>query len=154
MERYFMSIPESAQLIMQAGGIGTGGEVFILDMGEPIRILDIANELIRLSGFEPDLDIAISFIGARPGEKKVEELTLDSEYINRTSHDKIMVINSSITNAEVQNVNQRVMAGELGGYEFNKNEIRKRLAALVPEYEPSESQDEPVILRIKTEALA
>ena len=58
------------------------------------------------------------------------------------------------TNEEVQNVNQRVMAGELGGYEFNKYEIRKRLAALVPEYEPSESQDEPVILRIKTEALA
>ena len=154
MERYFMSIPEAAKLIMQAGGIGTGGEVFILDMGEPIRILDIATELIRLSGFEPDLDIPISFIGARPGEKKVEELTLDSERIARTSHDKIMVVNPSITNEEVQHVNQRVMAGELGGYEFDKNEIRKRLAALVPEYEPGENQDEPVILRIKTEALA
>ena len=75
MERYFMSIPEAAQLILQSGGIGNGGEVFVLDMGEPIRILDIANELIRLSGFEPELDIPISFIGARPGEKKSRRIS-------------------------------------------------------------------------------
>ena len=76
MERYFMSIPEASQLILQAGSLGIGGEVFILDMGEPIKIIDIANELIRLSGFEPELDISIEVTGKRPGEKKIEELFL------------------------------------------------------------------------------
>ena len=90
MERYFMSMPEAAQLILQAGSIGDGGEVFVLDMGEPIKILDIANELIRLSGFEPELDIPISFIGARPGEKKIEELIQDNEKVQKTKHEKIM----------------------------------------------------------------
>ena len=151
MERYFMSIPEAAQLIMQAGGIGDGGEVFVLDMGEPIRILDIANELIRLSGFEPELDIPISFIGARPGEKKIEELILDSECVDRTTHEKIMVVNNSIPDDEVQHITERIMKGELNGYEFDKNEIRYRLAALVPEYEPDKNQGDPVILRIKPE---
>ena len=74
MERYFMSIPEASQLILQAGSLGLGGEVFILDMGDPIKIIDIANELIRLSGYEPDLDIEVQFTGTRPGEKKIEEL--------------------------------------------------------------------------------
>jgi len=154
MERYFMSIPEAAQLIMQAGGIGDGGEVFVLDMGEPIRILDIANELIRLSGFEPELDIPISFIGARPGEKKIEELILDSEYVDRTTHEKIMVVNTSISKDEVKHITERIMKGELNGYEFDKNEIRYRLAALVPEYEPDKNQGDPVILRIKPDFLA
>ena len=70
MERYFMSIPEASQLILQAGSLGKGGEVFILDMGKPVKILDLAKDLIRLSGFEPDKDIAIVTTGARPGEKK------------------------------------------------------------------------------------
>ena len=69
MERFFMSIPEASQLILQAGSFGIGGEIFILDMGSPIRIIDIANQLIRLSGFEPEKDIEIKVTGARPGEK-------------------------------------------------------------------------------------
>ena len=92
MERYFMSVPEAAKLIIQAGSIGKGGEVFALDMGQPIKILDIANELIRLSGLEPDIDIPISFIGARPGEKQFEELFHDSETIQKTLHKKIFKI--------------------------------------------------------------
>ena len=70
-----MSIPEASQLILQAGSLGLGGEVFILDMGDPIKIIDIASELIRLSGYEPELDIPIEFTGTRPGEKKIEELS-------------------------------------------------------------------------------
>ena len=70
MERFFMSIPEASQLILQAGSFGIGGEIFILDMGSPIRIIDIANQLIRLSGFEPEKDIEIKVTGARPGEKR------------------------------------------------------------------------------------
>ena len=65
-----MSIPEASQLILQAGSLGRGGEVFILDMGEPIKIIDIASELIRLSGYEPDIDIPIKYTGSRPGERK------------------------------------------------------------------------------------
>ena len=89
MERYFMSITEAAQLIIQAGSLGKGGEVYALDMGQPIKIIDIANELIRLSGLEPDIDIPISFIGARPGEKQYEELSHDAEIVQKTLHDKI-----------------------------------------------------------------
>ena len=99
MERYFMSIPEASQLILQAGSLGIGGEVFILDMGDPIKIIDIASELIRLSGYEPELDIPIEFTGTRPGEKKIEELSLPTEHLDKTKHDKIFVLNDpDITN--------------------------------------------------------
>ena len=76
MERYFMSIPEASQLILQAGSLGLGGEIFILDMGDPIKIIDLAADLIRLSGFDAD-DIPIKIIGSRPGEKKTEELQIN-----------------------------------------------------------------------------
>ena len=154
MERYFMSIPEAAQLIIQAGALGEGGEVFVLDMGDPIRILDIAHELIRLSGYEPELDIPISFTGARPGEKKIEELTLDSEYIDKTSHEKIMVVNNTISDTDLSKITNRILSGELDGSEFNKNQIRDNLSKLVPEYRPNQDEADPVILRILPEAQA
>jgi FlaA1/EpsC-like NDP-sugar epimerase len=154
MERYFMSVPEAAQLILQAGSIGDGGEVFVLDMGEPIKILDIANELIRLSGFEPELDIPISFIGARPGEKKIEELIQDNEKVRKTKHEKIMVVDSATGKEDGEIILDRIMKGELGGHEFNNNELRVTLASLVPEYKPSDELQEPVILRIKPDVMA
>ena len=154
MERYFMSIPEAAQLIIQAGGLGEGGEVFVLDMGKPIRILDIAHELIRLSGYEPELDIPISFIGARPGEKKIEELTLDSEYIDKTAHEKIMIVNNSLDQTILTNISKKILNGELDGNEFDKNQIRDSLSRLVPEYKPNKNEADPVILRIQPEAQA
>ena len=79
MERYFMSISESAQLILQAGSIGKGGEIFVLDMGSPVNIKEIAYELVRLNGLEPEKDIFVEYIGARPGEKLFEELRTDEE---------------------------------------------------------------------------
>jgi FlaA1/EpsC-like NDP-sugar epimerase len=154
MERYFMSVPEAAQLILQAGSIGDGGEVFVLDMGEPIKILDIANELIRLSGFEPELDIPISFIGARPGEKKIEELIQDNEKVRKTKHEKIMVVDSTTGKEDGKIILERIMRGELGGHEFNNNELRVTLKSLVPEYKPSDDLQEPVILRIKPDVMA
>ncbi len=91
MQRYFMTIPEACQLILQAGTMGRGGEIFVLDMGEPVKIVDLARDLIRLSGYTPDVDMAIEFSGIRPGEKLFEELSFDSENATKTRHPKILV---------------------------------------------------------------
>lgn len=89
--RYFMTIPEAVRLVIQAGSMAKGGEIFILDMGEPVKIMDLAKELIRLSGFEPNIDIPIKIVGLRPGEKLFEELLLDEEGISQTKYDKIFI---------------------------------------------------------------
>ncbi len=91
MRRYFMTIPEAVQLVLQAAAMGKGGEIFVLDMGEPVRILDLARDLIRLSGLEPERDIEIRFTGVRPGEKLFEELFDPAEMHHRTKHEKIFV---------------------------------------------------------------
>jgi FlaA1/EpsC-like NDP-sugar epimerase len=90
MTRYFMTIPEAASLVVQAGAIGGHGEIFVLDMGEPVKIIDLARNMIRLSGKEPDRDVAIEFVGARPGEKLHEELWGPDEEVWPTTHPKIM----------------------------------------------------------------
>ncbi len=87
--RYFMTIPEAAQLVLQAGAMALGGEIFVLDMGNPIKIVDLARKMIVLSGFKPDTDIEIVYTGLRPGEKLYEELLLDEEDVITTSHSKI-----------------------------------------------------------------
>ncbi len=89
--RYFMTIPEAVRLVIQAGAIGQGGEIFVLDMGEPIKIVTLAKDMIRLSGFEEGRDIQIKMVGLRPGEKLYEELFYEKEYLTQTSHPKIMV---------------------------------------------------------------
>ena len=91
MVRYFMTIPEASQLVLQAAALGSGGEVFILDMGEPVRIVDLARDLIRLSGLEPDVDVRIRYTGIRPGEKLFEELALETENPVHTHHPKVFV---------------------------------------------------------------
>tara|TARA_B100000945_G_scaffold321182_1_gene334325 strand:+ start:1551 stop:3458 length:1908 start_codon:yes stop_codon:yes gene_type:complete len=153
MQRYFMSVSEASQLILQAGAIGQGGEVFVLDMGEPMRILDIANELIRLSGYEPDLDIPINFVGPRPGEKKVEELVLDSEKLDITRHDKIFVlIDDSITPELLTLIKAGIFKLESDLSLNSANQIRKKLASIVPEYDPDIDTSEPIYLNIKAQA--
>ncbi len=92
--RYFMTIPEAVSLILQAGSMGQGGEIFVLDMGEPIKITDLAEQMIRLAGLEPGRDIEISFTGLRPGEKLFEELFHHAEQLGQTSHPKIMLSGS------------------------------------------------------------
>ncbi len=91
MQRYFMTIPEAAQLVLQAGAMGEGGEIFVLDMGEPVRIVELAEKMIRLSGFEPDIDVEIVYSGVRPGEKLFEEIELAGEQMAKTRHPKIFV---------------------------------------------------------------
>jgi FlaA1/EpsC-like NDP-sugar epimerase len=95
MTRFFMTIPEAVALVVQAGAIGGRGRIFVLDMGEPIRILDLARNMIRLSGKEPDRDVEIVFIGARPGEKIHEQLFAAGETWQPTSHAKIVALDVS-----------------------------------------------------------
>jgi len=91
MRRYFMTIPEASQLVIQAGAMGKGGEIFVLDMGEPVKIVDLARDMITLSGYRPDMDIEIDFTGIRPGEKLFEELRISGEGILPTHHEKISI---------------------------------------------------------------
>ena len=99
MTRYFMTIPEAASLVIQAGGIGGRGDVFVLDMGDPVRILDLAKQMVRLSGKEPDRDIAVEIVGTRPGEKLHEELWGAGETAVSTSHPKIMRVSGATVDA-------------------------------------------------------
>ena len=137
MRRYFMTIPEACQLILQAGTMGTGGEIFILDMGEPVLIVDLARDLIRLSGYRPDDEIPITFSGMRPGEKLFEELAFDAEKAEKTRHPKIFVgLLRTTPYEEVTSGLARLHALTDGAA---PELIRATLNILVPEYAPSAS---------------
>jgi len=99
--RYFMTIPEAAQLVLEAGAMARQSQIFVLDMGEPVKILDLAENLIRLSGLEPYQDIDIQEIGLRPGEKLYEELLMSSETLSKTDNEKIFVEEQSCISAQV-----------------------------------------------------
>lgn len=133
--RYFMTIPEAAQLILQAGAMGEGGEIFILDMGEPVKIDSLARDFIRLSGFEPDVDIEIQYIGLRPGEKLYEELITEGEGIVPTEHRKIMVLKGR--EKDLVKLNGNVEALRAVSEDQQGDEIRAQLMAIVPEYKPA-----------------
>lgn len=108
MKRYFMSIPEAAQLIIQAGDLGQNGEIFVLDMGTQIKIKSLAYDLIALSGLRPKIDIPIEYIGIRPGEKLEEELIIDGEYID-TSHPKIMILKNHKYKINWEKLNKKII---------------------------------------------
>ena len=130
--RFFMTIPEACQLILQAGAMGSGGEIFILDMGTPIKIDDMARDLIRLSGFEPEIDIQIEYTGLRPGEKLYEELITEGENIVPTRHEKIMVLKGVECDLGMLNgkIDELVnLAEEQAG-----DKIKAKLKEIVPEY--------------------
>ena len=132
--RYFMSIPEAAQLVLQTGTMGKGGEIFVLDMGKPLRILDLVRDLIRLNGLEPDRDIPIQFIGLRPGEKLYEELIIKEEGIVATNHEKILVLRGNSHDQNALNANINELLSIAGTYDATA--IKKKLREIVPEYTP------------------
>lgn len=139
--RYFMSIAEASQLILQAGSMGetgTGGEIFVLDMGVPVKIADMARDLIRLSGKEPDVDIQIAFTGLREGEKLFEELITEGEGIVRTEHEKILVLGSECC-ATADELEGTLATLLQASEKYDSDTIRETLMLLVPEYIPSDN---------------
>ena len=134
--RYFMTIPEASQLVLQAGSMAHGGEIFILDMGEPVKIVNLAEDVIRLSGYEPYEDIPIIFTGLRPGEKLYEELLMDEEGLTETRHDKIhigkpMEIDHESLVAKIKLFESRLML-------MDDESIKKTMQEFVPTYQREE----------------
>lgn len=137
--RYFMTIPEAVQLVIQAGAMAKGGEIFILDMGEPVKIIDLARDLIRLSGFNPDLDMPIKVTGLRPGEKLFEELLLDEEGVSSTKHNKIFVgqpisRDYRLLVRSLEEVRKLINDG-------TEEQVIEYIKTIVPNYTNGESQD-------------
>ncbi|MCA9610766.1 MAG: polysaccharide biosynthesis protein, partial [Myxococcales bacterium] len=132
MTRYFMTIPEACQLVLQAGSMGHGGEIFILDMGEPVKIVDLARDLIRLSGLRPDVDVPIEFTGVRPGEKLFEELSTDAENVDKTRHPKIFVGRHS--SEPIDEVMRWLEALETAASSGDPQKLVARLRACIPEF--------------------
>ncbi|WP_347708641.1 nucleoside-diphosphate sugar epimerase/dehydratase [Clostridium sp. D53t1_180928_C8] len=130
--RYFMLIPEAAQLVLQAGAYANGGEIFVLDMGKPVKIYDLAENLIRLSGYTPNKDIKIKITGLRPGEKLYEELLMNNNNLSKTAHNKIFIDKPETIslNKIIRQIDDLVFVAKLG----NKNMLKDKLKELVPTY--------------------
>jgi FlaA1/EpsC-like NDP-sugar epimerase len=141
MQRYFMTIPEAVQLIIQAGAMARGSEIFVLDMGEPVKISDLAIDLIRLAGREPGRDIRIEYTGIRPGEKMYEELFTDREDMTATQHQRIFISKKEIDEKYI-NVGKTLQNFAKGGM-HSKEEIIQLIATLLPEYQVPEGIDVP-----------
>ncbi len=134
--RFFMLIPEACQLILQSGAMGKGGEIFVLEMGEPVKIDDMAKDLIRFSGFEPNVDIQIEYTGLRPGEKLFEELMTQNEKVVPTHHDKILVFNSEKCEmGTLQNqINELIALAD----SRDKVKIQNMFRKIIPDYTPAQ----------------
>ncbi|MBQ0151740.1 MAG: polysaccharide biosynthesis protein, partial [Chryseobacterium sp.] len=138
--RYFMTIPEACELVLQAGTMGAGGEIYVFDMGEPVKILDLARRMIKLSGFKPDEDIKIKFIGLRPGEKLYEELLSDDATTVPTHHEKIMISKDpTIDFAEVESLCKKIIKSAV---KRDKVQVVRILKAIVPEFISNNSEFE------------
>jgi FlaA1/EpsC-like NDP-sugar epimerase len=136
VERYFMTIPEAVQLVIQAGAMGRGGEIFVLDMGKPVKIVDLARDLIILSGLEPETDISIEFTGLRPGEKLYEELMTAEEGVNATRHSQIFVARARrFQPGQLDKILKRLENASRRGHH---RQIVSALKSCLPSYRPSE----------------
>jgi FlaA1/EpsC-like NDP-sugar epimerase len=144
--RFFMTIPEACQLVLEAGAMGKGGEIFIFDMGEPVKILDLAKKMIRLAGFVPDKDIEIKFVGLRPGEKLYEELLTDSSKTLPTYHKKIMIATEGVDHvlAFDKHIEELVSLAETNQI----SEMVSKMKSMVPEYVSMNSKYEKLDLNL------
>ncbi len=139
--RYFMSIPEACKLVLEASIMGHGGEIFVFDMGESIKIIDLAKKMIHLSGLEPEKDIKIVFTGLRPGEKLYEELFLDLEKLKKTHHKDILISEGYIY--PFKEINQSIEALLTLNKKSLKLNVKPLLKEILPEYQPKEEQRMP-----------
>lgn len=132
--RYFMTIPEAVGLVLQSSTLGRGGEIFVLDMGAPIKIVDVAKQLIELSGFQSEIDISIKFVGLRPGEKLYEELQHNDERLAETTHPRIRcMVSGDSSRLCLDSVSKKVREGVLT---MSRSELKRMLHGFVPEYTP------------------
>src|SRR5438874_7530037 len=150
MRRYFMTIPEACQLVLQASTMGRGGEIFVLDMGEPVKILELARNLILLSGLRPDIDISIVFSGIRPGEKLFEELSTADESTLDTYHEKIKIFSGAVVSRtemekHIQVIRRCCLARDT-------RRLIMHLKQLVPEYNPSTQVLEQLLAAVSVNA--
>jgi FlaA1/EpsC-like NDP-sugar epimerase len=143
MRRYFMTIPEASQLVLQAATMGRGGEIFVLDMGEPVKIVDLARDLITLSGLTPDKDVEIQFTGLRPGEKLFEELSTAEENAERTRHPKIFI--GKLASRPYDEVARQIDGLLAGANEVTTGEVVQRLRGVVPELQRDDAPTAQVI---------
>lgn len=138
--RYFMTIPEACELVLQAGTMGAGGEIYVFDMGEPVKILDLAKRMIKLSGFTPDVDIKIKFIGLRPGEKLYEELLSDNATTVPTHHEKIMISKDPLISFdEIEILCKQIIRSAV---KRDKLQVVRLLKDIVPEFISNNSEFE------------
>jgi FlaA1/EpsC-like NDP-sugar epimerase len=135
--RYFMTIPEACQLVLEAGAMGNGGEIYIFDMGKPVRIYDLARKMIKLAGFTPDVDIKIDVVGLRPGEKLYEELLNDSAKTIPTHHNKIMIAQEM--EEEFEELHQDIIELITGSDVFDNDAIVAQMKKIVPEFKSMNS---------------
>ena len=130
--RYFMTIPEACQLVLEAGAMGNGGEVYIFDMGKPVKIIDLAYKMIRLAGYTPNVEIKVKIVGLRPGEKLYEELLNDTAKTLPTHHEKIMIAQEPMHDFEKLNIDMDDLIAEANKYSIN--EVVLKMKEIVPEF--------------------
>jgi len=147
MKRYFMTIPEAVELVIQAGAIGRHGEVLMLDMGEPVRILDLAKQMIRLSGYVEGRDIRVEFTGVRPGEKLVEQLVGRHETLAETEHPKIRRIAFAHDGPDAETLEKDIDYLIDKSVAMELDEVRRKLVEIVPEYNPNANRETTDTLR-------
>jgi FlaA1/EpsC-like NDP-sugar epimerase len=145
--RYFMTIPEACQLVLEACSMGNGGEIYIFDMGKPVKIIDLAKKMIRLAGYIPDKEIKIKIVGLRPGEKLYEELLNDSAKNLTTHHDKIMIAievcdEFEIVDNDVQELIQIASSG-------NSEQLVTKMKSIVPEFKSLNSVFQSLDIQVK-----
>ncbi|HML58176.1 MAG TPA: polysaccharide biosynthesis protein, partial [Ferruginibacter sp.] len=144
MTRYFMTIAEACQLVLEASIMSKGGEVFVFDMGQPVKIVDLAKNMIRLAGYVPDVDMQIKFIGERPGEKLYEELFLETEKLKETHHEKIMI--STEDEHDISEADHIVATFLSMQSNWNPDDYRVAIKSLLPEYKLNLTVDEKSVI--------